>query len=209
MHKHQKEHHHAPTNESTARRIGLLSLWNLAFGSTVVYAGSKLGSPIIQMQGIHDALDGGLNAIKYIAAKQKNTIKEIAWRKVAVLALGTSAVTFGGYELFQELQHPAEPDRYSVPAAYAALGANVLGAGLLLGVKSNQKSKDAITHAVLFDLPASFVTVATTHLEKMSSLGSIAQTAETGGILVHMGLAAYAVTHTMQDIHDSAVIDQI
>lgn len=201
MHNHEHGHHHSHSDEKTIKRIGILSLWNLAFGGTVLYIGNRLGSPIIQMQGVHDTLDGGLNAIKYIAAKQKNTAREIAWRKVAILSLGASALGFGGYELAEELQHTPMPDPYSLPTAYGALAANMLGAGLILGVKSNEKSRDAITHAVMFDLPASFVTVAATHFEGMQSLGSVSSFAETGGIIIHMGLAGYAVSHTLKDIN--------
>ncbi len=200
-HSHEHGHHHHPTDEQTSKRIGLLALFNLGIGSATLYLGNKFGNPLITMQGVHDTLDGGLHGMKYIASKQKDTLKKRFWRKSAAVALGATAIGIGAHEMYEAIAEPTDTTTTEVTVAWGALGANVVGAGIILGVRSNPNSRDALRHTVEYDLPASVATVIGTTYQMSGDLGVLTPGITPTVILAQLALGAHTVRETWQDIH--------
>lgn len=200
-HNHEHGHNHPPTDEKTSKRIGLLSLFNLGIGGTTLYLGNKLGNPLITMQGVHDTLDGGLHGLKYVASKQKDALKKVFWRKTAALALGVTALGIGAHEMHDAVTSPTDATTTDVATAWGALGANVVGAGIILGVRSNPNSRDALRHTVEYDLPASVATVIGTSYLMSGDLGFLTPGISPVVIATQLALGAHTVRETWLDIN--------
>ncbi len=193
-HNHDHNHHNeiAHDDPGLLRRISGISGLNFIIGAVEIAAGLATNSATITMAGTHDEADGGLYAVKRLAAGEKDPQRKLRLRRWGAGLLMTASVLFGGYEITSNLtEDDHRPDPAAAWIGVLAASANVAATAVLHSKKDHDDARDSWRHVVEVDLPGSLITMVVTPLSvKYPGLDTV-------GAALHTGLALRVGSQTL------------
>lgn len=197
-HEHDHPEPHPHDDPSLLRRISGISFLNVLIGTAEIAAGLATNSATLTMAGMHDETDGGLFAVKRIAAGETDPHRKLRLRRWAAGLLMTASVLFGGYEVASNMtdqEHSPEPAAAFI--GVVAASANVAAAFTMHGKRHHDDAHDTWRHVVEVDLPGSLITMVVTPLSvKYPGLDTV-------GAALHTGLALRVGSQTLSQTNGS------